>query len=65
MVGGAIAIDLCTREEYAEKIWCLIVENTFTSIPDIAKVALKWRKKTIGLIRYVPLFFFKNKVNYT
>lgn len=58
-LGGAIAIDLCIKEEYATKIWCLVVENTFTSIPDMAKVLLRWR-----LLQYIPLSFYKNKVNY-
>ncbi|CAG9840440.1 unnamed protein product [Diabrotica balteata] len=55
-LGGAVAIDLATREEYVGKIWCLIVENTFTSIPDMAKVLLGWR-----MLQYFPLFFYKNK----
>lgn len=56
--GGAVAIDLATREEYAGKIWCLVLENTFTSIPDMAKVLLGWR-----ILQYFPMFFYKNKVN--
>lgn len=57
-VGGAVAIDLAVREEYRNKIWCVIVENTFTSIPAMAKVILAWR-----ILKYFPLFFYKNKVN--
>ncbi|VEN55367.1 unnamed protein product [Callosobruchus maculatus] len=55
-LGGAVAIDLAIRPEYVGKIWCLIVENTFTSIPDMAKVLLGWR-----ILQYFPLFFYKNK----
>ncbi|KAG5898082.1 hypothetical protein JTB14_001786 [Gonioctena quinquepunctata] len=55
-LGGAVAIDLAMREEYASKIWCLIVENTFTSIPHMAKVLLGWK-----ILQYFPLFFYKNK----
>lgn len=55
--GGAVAIDLAVREDYTNKIWCLVVENTFTSIPDMAKVLLGWR-----MLQYFPLFFYKNKV---
>ncbi|KAK9738540.1 Serine aminopeptidase, S33 [Popillia japonica] len=55
-LGGAVAIDLASRAEYAEKIWCLVVENTFTSIPDMAKVLLQWR-----LLNYLPLICYKNK----
>lgn len=57
ILGGAVAIDLAVREEYASKIWCLVVENTFTSIPDMAKVLLGWR-----LLHYFPIVFYKNKV---
>lgn len=57
IVGGAVAIDLAKREDYSSKIWCLVVENTFTSIPEMAKVLLGWR-----LLEYFPLFFYKNKV---
>ncbi|XP_019865001.1 protein ABHD13 [Aethina tumida] len=55
-LGGAVAIDLAKREDYSSKIWCLVVENTFTSIPEMAKVLLGWR-----LLEYFPLFFYKNK----
>ncbi|XP_022904705.1 protein ABHD13 [Onthophagus taurus] len=55
-LGGAVAIDLACRAEYANKIWCLIVENTFTSIPDMATVLLQWR-----LLNYLPFFCYKNK----
>lgn len=57
--GGAVAIDLACRPEYSSKIWCLIVENTFTSIPEMAKVLLSWR-----MLQYLPLIFYKNKVSH-
>jgi hypothetical protein len=55
--GGAVAIDVAARPEYASRIWCLILENTFTSIPDMAKVLIGWR-----VLQYLPLCFYKNKV---
>ncbi|KAK4877423.1 hypothetical protein RN001_009929 [Aquatica leii] len=55
-LGGAVAIDLASRAEYADKIWCLVVENTFTSIPDMAKVLLGWK-----MLQYLPLACYKNK----
>ncbi|ENN70983.1 protein ABHD13 isoform X2 [Dendroctonus ponderosae] len=55
-LGGAVAIDLAVREFYSHKIWCLIVENTFTSVPDMAKVLLGWK-----ILQYLPIFFYKNK----
>lgn len=55
-LGGAVAIDLTARPEYAAKIWCLILENTFTSIPDMAYALFQWH-----FLRSVPLCFYKNK----
>jgi len=55
--GGAVAIDIAAQPEYASRIWCLIVENTFTGIPDMAKVLIGWR-----VLHYLPLCFYKNKV---
>ncbi|XP_045542170.1 protein ABHD13 [Papilio machaon] len=55
-LGGAIAIDLASRFEYRNKIWALIVENTFTSIPDMAKLLLPWR-----ILKWLPYFCHKNK----
>lgn len=48
---------MAARPEYASRIWCLILENTFTSIPDMAKVLIGWR-----VLQYLPLCFYKNKV---
>lgn len=55
--GGAVAVDVAARPEYASRIWCLILENTFTSIPDMAKVLIGWR-----VLQYLPLCLYKNKV---
>lgn len=55
-LGGAIAIDLASRLEYRNKIWALVVENTFTSIPDMAQVILKWR-----CLNWLPPCCHKNK----
>lgn len=54
--GGAVAIDLASQLEYCNKVWALIVENTFTSIPDMAKIILKWR-----CLKWLPQFCHKNK----
>nr|CAG4650332.1 EOG090X09ZU [Sida crystallina] len=55
-LGGAVAIDLASRSCNAGKIGCLLIENSFTSIPDMAKQIIPWR----GL-KYLPLWFHKNK----
>ncbi|XP_049885948.1 protein ABHD13 [Pectinophora gossypiella] len=55
-LGGAVAIDLASRLEYRNKIWALVVENTFTSIPDMAQIILKWK-----CLLWLPYFCHKNK----
>lgn len=54
--GGAVGIDVAINNLYQEKIWCLIVENTFTSIPEMANVLIGWR-----ILRKLPLFCYKSK----
>ncbi|BET02686.1 Abhydrolase domain-containing protein [Nesidiocoris tenuis] len=56
-LGGAVAIDLAARADYGCKIWCLIVENTFTSIPEITSALFKYK-----WLKFVPLFAYKNKL---
>lgn len=55
-LGGAVAIDLATKEENSRRIWCLILENTFTSIPDMAALFVGSK-----FLQYLPLFVYKNK----
>ncbi|XP_045461975.1 protein ABHD13 [Harmonia axyridis] len=55
-LGGAVAIDLASRDDYSLKIWCVVVENTFTSIPDMARVIFGWK-----LFNLLPLVCYKNK----
>lgn len=55
--GGAVAVDLAFRQSSSENIYCLLLENSFTSIPDMAKQIIPWK----GL-SYLPLWFHKNKV---
>ncbi|XP_051163491.1 protein ABHD13 [Leptopilina boulardi] len=54
-LGGAVAIDLASKPEYAQRIWFLILENTFTSIPDMSTILIGPK------LRYLPLTFYKNK----
>lgn len=55
-LGGAIAIDLCSRVENANRVACLLVENTFTGIPDIARVLFNFK-----FVRCLPRWFYKNQ----
>ena len=51
-----MAIELGSRSENRDKIACLLVENTFTSIPDMAKTLFDFR-----IIRAIPQWFYKNQ----
>ena len=57
-LGGAVAIDLAKNPKNSSKIAALIIENTFTSIPDISRTLFN-----CGLIRHIPNWFYKNKFN--
>ena len=56
VIGGAVAIDLASKFENNAKIRCLILENTFTSIPDVAKTLFN-----VKLVRILPRWFYKNQ----
>uniref|UniRef100_A0A1B0A886 Protein ABHD13 n=1 Tax=Glossina pallidipes TaxID=7398 RepID=A0A1B0A886_GLOPL len=56
-LGGAVAVDVAADTVYGQKIMCAIVENTFTSIPDMAVELIH------PLVRFVPLILYKNKYN--
>lgn len=55
-LGGAVAIDLASRCDYRDRIAALIVENTFTSIPNLAIHIFPFR-----FIRWIPGIFYKNR----
>lgn len=57
-LGGAVAIDVAADPEYNQKLMCVILENTFTSIPDMAVELIHLSFK------YLPLIIYKNKVGY-
>ena len=51
-----MAIDLASRIENSSKIRCLMVENTFTSIPEVAKSLFQ-----VKLVRCMPKWMYKNQ----
>ena len=55
-LGGAVAIELAKSGKQRERISALIIENTFTSIPEISRTLFNCR-----LIRHVPNWFYKNQ----
>ena len=57
-LGGAVAIDLAKNSPNRSHIAALIVENTFTSIPDIGRTLFNCR-----IIRFLPNWYYKNQFN--
>lgn len=55
-LGGAVAIDVASDIEYSDKIMCVIVENTFTSIPEMAIELVH------PYVKYLPTILYKNQV---
>ncbi|XP_067621806.1 protein ABHD13 [Eurosta solidaginis] len=54
-LGGAVVIDVAADSIYGQKIMCAIVENTFTSIPDMAIELIN------PALNLIPRCYFKNK----
>ncbi|KAL4218461.1 Alpha/beta hydrolase domain-containing protein 13 [Mactra antiquata] len=55
-LGGAVSIKLTSDPKYSGKVAGLILENTFTSLPDVAKSLFG-----IKALDFLPLFCYKNK----
>lgn len=60
-LGGAVAAWLASSKKYSPHIAALVLENTFTSLPDIAKSIFA----DLFILEYIPVFLFKNKVRCT
>jgi len=56
-LGGAVALRVCSESFYAARIAAVIVENTFTSISNMARDMFNFR-----VMRYLPEGCYKNKV---
>ena len=56
-LGGAVALQVCSEPYYAARIAAVIVENTFTSIANMARGMFDFR-----VLRYLPEWCYKNKV---
>jgi len=55
-LGGAVAVDLATRSDNKDKLAAVILENTFTSIPEIARTLFPFKA-----VRCIPVWFYKNQ----
>jgi len=51
-----VSLDVAIDCVYQDKLWCLILENTFTSIPEMAQILLGWR-----ILNKLPIFIYKSK----
>lgn len=54
-LGGAVAFNVASLEKYVDLLFAVIVENTFTSIPEISRHLFKY-------LTFVPTWCYKNKV---
>ena len=56
-LGGAVATQLASQPWCAKQAMCLVLENTFTSLPDIGRHIFDIRP-----IHYIPNCAYKNRV---
>ncbi|XP_022233890.2 protein ABHD13 [Drosophila obscura] len=54
-LGGAVVVDVAADAVYGQKLMCAIVENTFSSIPDMAVELVH------PSVKYIPNLLYKNK----
>ena len=54
-LGGAVSFAVASSDKYMDILFAIIVENTFTSIPEMSKHMFKWLKT-------LPGWCYKNKV---
>ncbi|XP_037710506.1 protein ABHD13 [Drosophila subpulchrella] len=54
-LGGAVVVDVAADTVYGQKLMCAIVENTFSSIPEMAVELVH------PSVKYIPNLLFKNK----
>lgn len=55
-LGGAVAVDLAARAQNKERLAAILLENTFTSIPEVARLVFPF-----SFIKYIPVWFYKNQ----
>lgn len=62
-IGGAVAVQLLSDPAMAARVYCLIVENTFTSVPDMARVILASTLPPIApCVKHLPDRLLRNQV---
>lgn len=56
-LGGAVALHVASDPCFANRIAAVVVENTFTSIPEMARALFNF-----SILHYLPEWCYKNKV---
>ena len=65
-IGGAVAVQLLSDPAMAARVYCLILENTFTSLPDMARVILSSTLPPIApCVKHLPDRLLRNQVLFT
>ena len=72
-LGGAVAIAVSSHEKYMHVLFAMILENTFTSIPEISRHLFSWLKRLPtwcyknvvreNLFLFLILYLFHNDIN--
>ena len=57
-LGGAVSINLCSLPKYSSSVAGLILENTFTSLPGVARSLFSMKA-----LDFLPYFCYKNQVS--
>ncbi|XP_074656581.1 protein ABHD13-like [Tubulanus polymorphus] len=55
-LGGAVAINLASNGAMCQNIWAVIIENTFTSLPEIGRNIFNFK-----VLNFLPDWCFKNQ----
>ncbi|XP_033100697.1 protein ABHD13-like [Anneissia japonica] len=55
-LGGAVAIHLASKVENQDRIRGIVLENTFTNIPEMGAVVIG-----LDFLKWLPLIFYKNQ----
>ena len=65
-IGGAVAVQLLSDPAMAARVYCLVLENTFTSVPDMAPVILTSAIPPIlPCVKHLPDRLLRNQVLFT
>ncbi|KAI8505996.1 PREDICTED: protein ABHD13-like [Branchiostoma belcheri] len=56
-LGGAVGVHLATHSIFRDRIFAVILENTFTSIPHMATIIFSMKR----ILKWVPVWMYKNQ----